>query len=219
MSSVVASVTCAGVVAPSIAANAAPFEAAPDPVLIAIEAHRRVFAEYEAALEVAGKIEDAMGDAARDHVRLEFGVKRIADHEIGSHIVPRLLFSHEEIDELVDCDLNYFADVLTQEGRRDIQRQRAELHAALDADKEWLDREQTRAGLKSARERADHLIWRERELLEAVCHTAPSTPAGMLALLRFRKEIPSEMAEREECVSMVEQALTIFARASEATVA
>ena len=126
---------------------------------------------------------------------------------------PRYLFSHEEIDCLVDRRKSLFSgDILAE-----LEAERAKLHADFDADAAWLDREQDRCGLKAARARIDETATNEHRLYCECCNVVPTTPAGMQALLRFliEESIVDVTGEDDqlarEGLASLEQAIANFA--------
>jgi hypothetical protein len=207
MSSAVVSVASASLVAPALAAG--PIGDGgdqDDPFLVALAAWRRAYADWLAALAAAGKVTDRLEADGRaeetcDHVRIEFGTRQFESDDGAPRLAPRYLFSHDEIDSLA---------IGTEK--------RCELHAAFDAKAAWLESAQQTNGLRAARETEQHLIRRERELLCAACYVVPTTPAGVLAFVRFiddevlfdEKSQPGgpdgERAVRQ-CIVTLEQAL------------
>jgi hypothetical protein len=181
----VASVASVSAIAPSIAAPIGGAGDSSDPFIAALQAWKVALVEYEAAIQAAGKIEDALDnpDIARDHTRVQFGTHVVEDDEGRQSIKPRYLFSHEEIDRACDkIRPRYEGDA---EAIASLEAERGELHAAFDADAAWLDCEQECCGFKAAREKVDAAGAREHALLCEACYIVPTTLAGLLAFARF----------------------------------
>jgi hypothetical protein len=170
--------TAAAVAAPSIAsAAAASVEAQPDPILAAIEAHRRANAAYLEAEEPLGRTLERKQRRPRVLLGYHDGRGVITSAPTGKR-VPTYAYS------IADIERNA-GDFIDLEGRDKWIVQRA---AELEKDEQRLAKQHAKTKLGKLEAIRDKAYEGERERLWDLIWTRPTTINGLAALLRYCRE-------------------------------
>jgi hypothetical protein len=163
---------------PAVAAVSAP--TAPDPIFAAIERHRLAYAELKAANSETSAAEERLpkdfwGEASTPIPLNITPDTNINDPELRNKLIFRHCRNVEEIDEALATNCN-------PEKHPELRRRAIK---SLRAERAKFARAKKRAGLPQAEERANLADDYERETLQSLALTIPSTSAGVQAVLKY----------------------------------
>jgi hypothetical protein len=142
-----------------------------DPVLLAIERHRRADQIVQQAARRLARLEDRLPSDVRRTPRVQVGICR----KRGGGTEPTYAHFRDEIDR-------YLARWEVVRSKEILNARRTELYDALEADAAALAEAQAKCGLTAAREQFERASAAGNEALHGLVSTIPATAAGASAL-------------------------------------
>ena len=141
-----------------------------DPTFALIAQHRALRKACEEAFSVSAELYfETIPEAIRRPARVQYGMKR------GK---PFYLYSHEQIDQVI-----YWSALFERKAKVS-----AELHAEFTRDESDLSVKKAEHGVTAADERVEQLRRASDEIAWALATRAPTSAAGVAAVLRYANE-------------------------------